>query len=502
MAERPISYSFIFVSDDLTLKVIETWEEQNGVLVKLGQTEHYNAYNVEYDSLLLKGQRNEMRYIRDDRLVTTTSTIADGNVFTTLVRRETYNTGARVAGAVLSGNWPGAAYAQSINEVVVFPEHITAYTNNAMYYYNETPSVTSLCRNPNAKNVGDVRGGAASPDGYMIARCGRQVLNEPQATNVIWDATTGIVNNAPINWENTGVGLPGITDETVEAMSFNPGSNRLVGITSDGEVIIWAVAWNGPYSVINRHPLPDKPLGVAWRFAWNRSGTRLAISFQQDASTYGTVIYNYNGAGLSTNHVVSGNFGRHMDFTYDRKYLIDCWNRRALSANENGTYSENNTLLSNLTTGGTYYGQAFSPDAKPPLTRTSVYPEGVKSYIQGNLNMRGLKVMLVGSTFTFDKTAVDMTGITPHELHGPGWEQGGKALTGYTEVEGEGYFGFDFDDITTDLFDAFAVKGLVVYDPVAGKPLLVNLFDQVVDVPGGQTFTFQITGQGLLLIGY
>lgn len=129
----------------------------------------------------------------------------------------------------------------------------------------------------------------------------------------------------------------------------------------------------------------------------------------------------------------------------------------------------------------------------------AVYNHTRKLFNNQQITLTTLKVMLVNG-YTYDATAVDMTGITPSEVSGNGWTAGGETLTSVTVTTTA------TDSATLDAANIAVTAtggsigpadGLVVYDSTLSAPLFYTSFASSQTAGNGTQFLVNVSASGI-----
>jgi hypothetical protein len=106
-----------------------------------------------------------------------------------------------------------------------------------------------------------------------------------------------------------------------------------------------------------------------------------------------------------------------------------------------------------------------------------------KLFAAGEVNIAGLKVILVGAGYTFSATQTDLTTINAAQVSGNGWPAGGEAIAGAAITAEGANAKLDGNDlsVTASGGEIGPASALVVVDSVSNKPLFHYAF------PGAQT---------------
>ena len=121
----------------------------------------------------------------------------------------------------------------------------------------------------------------------------------------------------------------------------------------------------------------------------------------------------------------------------------------------------------------------------------NLYNHTRKLFQNGDVDLAALKVMLVGSGYTFAATETAITNAAAVEVSGNGWPAGGEAIanaavTAFNTTGSQ----LDGDDIsvTANGGDIGPASGLVVYDSISGKPLFYDTFASAQTAGDGTPF--------------
>lgn len=486
MANRKITYAFLAVAS--TGGRIEWWEEDdNGVLVRVGRTGAWVAIVGEFDNLVALGQKTEMKFADETRLILTFAYKNTGSIrFNLWTRYSTSTTGTL---GIDDKNQAGVRVAIFGSFVIEIPYNTTTLSNNAWTNVNggsQWYSGTYLT-SPALSAAGQITDLIISNDGMHVARIG----GAADSTVHPWNGSSVDYLGYPSNW-SAGFKLPGTNaaePERFEAGCMSMDDSTLIAMTTDYRLFTWALEYPNPPIHLGKQVLAETFSGKPWRMAASRTGQFVAISTQIDVNTYATKVYKRTGGAFELRAEIAGNFGRFLDFSYDDKYLFDVWNRRVFDVGVDGTLTENTVLFQNLTTSDStiYYGQAASHDLLQanPVATPRTYPQSISAMAEGRVNFDGLKLMLLTSDAVFDPAATDMTGLASHEVSHAALPSGGFPLEGRTPVEAAGYTGYTYDEIKASVFASLTFKSLVIYDPATDVPVMWATYESPVTIDSG-----------------
>lgn len=133
----------------------------------------------------------------------------------------------------------------------------------------------------------------------------------------------------------------------------------------------------------------------------------------------------------------------------------------------------------------------------------SLYNHTAKLFANGDVDIANLKVMLVGSGYTFDATETAMTNATAQEVSGNGWAAGGPALANEAvTITTTNDAKLDADDVSVTASGGSIgpARGLVVYDSTNGYPL--KHYDFGSDQTAGDGTPFNVTWNANGIIGW
>jgi hypothetical protein len=135
------------------------------------------------------------------------------------------------------------------------------------------------------------------------------------------------------------------------------------------------------------------------------------------------------------------------------------------------------------------------------MADTTAYYNHARKLIAGQeVDLTNLKVMLLDSSFTFDATDTDMTGITGNEVSGNGWAAGGEVIgsvaasivnTNEAKIDG------------ADVVKAASGGSIgpasyyVVYDATNNKPLTCVTFGSPQTATVGNNFSVTFNAAGI-----
>lgn len=498
MADRKPTFAFLAINPNSMDNRIEWYEEVDGVLVKTGRATGWTGLTAENDADLLKGKRNELKFTDDNTLATATPLNSQMRM-----SRWTRKTTGNYIGVKLATNTYANFRLALYGTVTIFHPTIASPSwDSSLWQHNASSTWYSGSEfvfpiPPDPTKTGAI---VISNDGKYGVRLGLGSDSYANPSRELYFGHDGLTTN----WEDGMYRLAGPADaDRFVSGTFSQDSSTLVAITDDYRVFTWSVSFPDAPVLLGTEALGGTHAGTPWRVAASQKGDVVAFSFQIDAATYATKVYKRTGGTYELKNEITGNFGRYLDLTLDGKYLIDCSQRRAFDVAKDGTVTENATLMQNLMPAPDIYrGQAISPDMVPPpspMSASRMYPNGLEALTTGQLNLDGLKMMLLSSGAAFDGLATDMTGLAAHEVSGNGWPAGGLTLTGRTVSTFGRYHAYSYDDPVQTLSGDLTFKSLVIYDSTAGVPLAWSEFPEEVVGASGEDLTFDLAGYGLLV---
>ena len=133
-----------------------------------------------------------------------------------------------------------------------------------------------------------------------------------------------------------------------------------------------------------------------------------------------------------------------------------------------------------------------------------LYNHTRKLFTNGEVNIASLKVMLVGSGYTFDAAETAMTAASAKEVSGNGWVAGGPTIANAAvTVTATNESMLDGDDIsvTASGGDIGPADGMVVYDSTAGTPLFYFQFASAQTAGDGTPFNINWAATGIYEVG-
>ena len=132
-----------------------------------------------------------------------------------------------------------------------------------------------------------------------------------------------------------------------------------------------------------------------------------------------------------------------------------------------------------------------------------LYNHTRKLFLNQEVDMTALKVMLLDDTYTFDATEEDMTAATSAEVDGNGWATGGPTLANnaVTVVNTNGAM-LDVDDVsvTADGGTIGPADAHVIYDSANGFPLFHFAFAEPQSAGDGTPFNINIAATGIYVV--
>lgn len=123
-----------------------------------------------------------------------------------------------------------------------------------------------------------------------------------------------------------------------------------------------------------------------------------------------------------------------------------------------------------------------------------------KLFANGDVNIANLKVILVGSGYTFSATETAMTTINAQEVSGNGWTAGGEAVANAAlTVTNTNEAKLDGDDISVTATggDIGPATQLVVYDATNNYPLFQYSFASSQTAGDGTPFNVTWNASGI-----
>lgn len=231
------------------------------------------------------------------------------------------------------------------------------------------------------------------------------------------------------------------------------------------------------------------PPGTPHRLAMCPDGRRAAIS-GNNANVFTTYVYERRGIYWVKVQTIA-NFGKLLEFSVDGYLLLDCSSRIAYRS-DGQQYVSLPGALSNLSTLVAAAALDLGRGDKDATQNT--YDEGLKSLVNGGINLSSLKFTILSSAASFDPTHTTLSQVTnsgAYEITAGGWPAGGELLTGVTRT---GIYYLSANPIQRIMTAGFSTRYGVIYDTANGnRPILWIDFleDKAVPIDTRLTFTFR-----------
>lgn len=237
------------------------------------------------------------------------------------------------------------------------------------------------------------------------------------------------------------------------------------------------------------HDLPV-PAGTITDIKMCRDGRRCAIS-SLNGGTYSTFVYERRGIYYVHTQTIAG-FGKLLAFSIDGYLLLDCGLKIAYRA-DGQNYVLLPGALSALTTIVTK--AALDAGRGDKDAQQQAYMEGLKTLVNGTINLSSLKLTLLSASATFNDAHTTLTQVTnsgAYEVTAGDWPTGGIPLTG---VAFDGSYWIKADPLQQIISGTgLSMRYAVVYDTANGNlPILWMDFleDRSISRDTRLTFTFR-----------
>jgi len=131
----------------------------------------------------------------------------------------------------------------------------------------------------------------------------------------------------------------------------------------------------------------------------------------------------------------------------------------------------------------------------------ALYNHTAKLFANGEVDIAALKVMLVGSGYTFSAAETAMTTATAQEVDGNGWATGGPTIASAavtTVTTNDARLDGNNISVTASGGDIGPADGMIVYDSTNGYPLKYYQFASAQTAGDGTPFNITWPTEGII----
>lgn len=235
------------------------------------------------------------------------------------------------------------------------------------------------------------------------------------------------------------------------------------------------------------------PTGTPVAAEFSPDGLRLAVGIDT-GSGYVTRLFDRKGDYFAVDQDLSG-IGKLLSFSGDSALLVDAALKKAWTLTDSAVTDVSATAMVNIP--DFIAAQAMSEGRSSAIGEPYVYDAAIAGAANNSINWNSLKLTLLTSAASFDRTDPDMDSVTnlgAWEVTTGDWPAGGILLENVTRTAGAG----GIFDVTADeirhlvLFSAIFARYGVIYDSVTDIPLVNIDFVSERDIATGReaVFTF------------
>lgn len=391
--------------------------------------------------------------------------------------------------------------------------------NNHIFYptlvnskqINADGTITALNLNPLNSSTNMVP--SSILDRMLLSKDEKLALKVPnnnvQVYKSVLQTEETLVSGAYGNYEPSGLMMEGATTNDVLLTARISDDNRYLAVArhnnSDNSSRIHLVKIVSTsdilYSIASATTLVVTETDYkATAASFHPSSKFLAVGFtKNDGTAWLTKIYRREGDAFVLHQTLTG-IGALLSFTADGKFLIDCATKKAYSVSLEELFTENLTMMANITAGSVR--QAIS-DHSDIAGIGEVYNEGLARVVDGDIDFNNLYIMLLSKAARFNALHSTINAVTKdglYEVTGLELAKGGIKLTNVrAEAVGTIRAAVKSDNakqiiVANDKTFKFAV----IYDKTSGVPLTWLDFIDVFTAVQGTELTIDLSTNGIL----